>query len=740
MVTPSELSNDAKYEKEFDEMVNARNEYCKKSKEDMMKMKSKILPHFKQYRPVKMENFTYGISTSLKENHRIIIYESNDKSKVREYYLHSKRYWYCTDCSAKRLLNFDGIILISRIHRCKKRNAKEVMKKQAEYQTKKNASNSLSSYGLNNSELETSQMNLSIPSSNNSQRKATRIRGTKTTAALRISKLATEEQNFVAEENVEINLPPLMQTNCESIFSSLMSSSSQLLHTPNATSTSRLQQIENQSESIFANLIEYTSHPSENFDASTKSNILTTLRTHRPLKYSEWEFGLSKKLKENCRLIAFEFNDKTKVREYAKNSDSWFCVRHGLKCSAPSAKFINGIVFVPINHTCAANQHSTVMLNQQKLKSQKNISFAASASANISVQKRTMNSAVETALNNSINQNNVESFGSSVKVGKPGVVASSLATQNVEIPLQIETPPPTLERMDLNTSEVPKTSKRKIPENGGQSLSKRVKMESSAGTTATNVKPIRIPPSTPTLQTEIQAKNNTLKTVEEKDEDEIEIIEEKIHTPQTVEEIDEDEVEIIEEKIHKSSVAETKPNKMKDDEPSMAIDFKPEIDQMNISETEFSFITPSSTQLKNICQMFGLFYDNSALKGIWHKIEFSTFKKSSNKIVTYEYKTKNIFELFSILLTDSPLNYAPIQDKINQDLQDELRKSGEIPEMDFGTIPMSKTLKFVAKSLKIKIAVFGKSEFYQFGKTEDDELLTFVFYLNDGFYSIVLDL
>uniref|UniRef100_A0A914QM78 Uncharacterized protein n=1 Tax=Panagrolaimus davidi TaxID=227884 RepID=A0A914QM78_9BILA len=294
--------------------------------------------------------------------------------------------------------------------------------------------------------------------------------------------------------------------------------------------------------------------------------------------------------------------------------------------------------------------------------------------------------------------------------------------------------------MDLNTSEVPKTSKRKIPENGGQPLLKRVKMETLAGTTATNVEPIEITSSTPRLQNEVQTKNNTLKTVDENDEDEIYIIEEKIHTPKTVEEKDEDEIYIIEEKIHKSSVAETSPIKLDDDEPLMAIDIKPEIDRMNTSEPLFPFIIPSSTQLKNICQMFGLFYDHSALRGIWHNIEFSTFKKFSNKIVTDEFKTKNIFELFSILLTNSPSNYAAIQDKINQELQDELKKSGEITEMDIGTIPMSKTLKFVAKSLKCKIAVFGKTEFYQFGKTEDDELLTFVFYLNDGFYSIVLNL
>uniref|UniRef100_A0AC35G2F1 Uncharacterized protein n=1 Tax=Panagrolaimus sp. PS1159 TaxID=55785 RepID=A0AC35G2F1_9BILA len=169
---------------------------------------------------------------------------------------------------------------------------------------------------------------------------------------------------------------------------------------------------------------------------------------------------------------------------------------------------------------------------------------------------------------------------------------------------------------------------------------------------------------------------------------------------------------------------------MNDDKSSMAIDIKPEIDQMNISEPQFSFIIPSSVQLKNICQMFGLIYDNSALRGIWHKIEFSTFSKFSNKIVTDEFKTKNIFELFSILLKNSPSYYAAIQDKINQELQDELKKSGDITEMDMGTIPMSKTLKFVAKFLDCKIAVFGKNDFYRFGswKTEDDELLTFQLY------------
>uniref|UniRef100_A0A914QP03 Uncharacterized protein n=1 Tax=Panagrolaimus davidi TaxID=227884 RepID=A0A914QP03_9BILA len=350
------------------------------------------------------------------------------------------------------------------------------------------------------------------------------------------------------------------------------------------------------------------------------------------------------------------------------------------------------------------------MLNQRKLKSQKTVSFAASASANISFQERAMNST---------NQNNLESFGSSEKVEKPDIVASSLATQNVEIALRTNTPPPTLERMDLNTSEVPKTLKRKTDENGDQLLLKRVKMESFAGTTATNVKPIETQHSTSTIQNEIQIRNNT------------------------VEEIDEDEILIIEEEIiPKSSSNVSKTTKTHDDEPLMAIDIKPEIDQMNISEPQFSFIIPSSVQLKKICQMFGLFCDNSALRGIWPKILFSTFNKFSNQIVTDEFKTKNIFELFSILLTNLSSNYAAIQDKVNEELQDELKKSGEITEIDFGTIPMTTTLKFVAKFMKCKIAVFGKKEFYQFGswKTEDDELLTFVFYLNDGFYSIVLNL
>uniref|UniRef100_A0A914YPK2 Uncharacterized protein n=1 Tax=Panagrolaimus superbus TaxID=310955 RepID=A0A914YPK2_9BILA len=107
-----------------------------------------------------------------------------------------------------------------------------------------------------------------------------------------------------------------------------------------------------------------------------KSGILSILRTHRPIKLIDYEYGLSHALMKDYQIIVKEKEDKSKVRVYCKNKKYFYCVKYRQRlnnCSS-NLKFKCGILFAAIHHRnkCEAKDYSVVQKIQDLLKQGKN--------------------------------------------------------------------------------------------------------------------------------------------------------------------------------------------------------------------------------------------------------------------------------------------------------------------------------------------------------------------------------
>uniref|UniRef100_A0AC34F427 Uncharacterized protein n=1 Tax=Panagrolaimus sp. ES5 TaxID=591445 RepID=A0AC34F427_9BILA len=124
-------------------------------------------------------------------------------------------------------------------------------------------------------------------------------------------------------------------------------------------------------DEIIQSLPEYSKEDISNPEA-IKSEILELLKTYRPVKLADYEYGLSHALKKDHHLIVKEKEDKTKVKIFSKSGISWFCsnnVSKNYKCKS-YLKIKYGIVFVTSHHTklCASKDYSFVMEIQEFLK------------------------------------------------------------------------------------------------------------------------------------------------------------------------------------------------------------------------------------------------------------------------------------------------------------------------------------------------------------------------------------
>uniref|UniRef100_A0A914YDB1 SPK domain-containing protein n=1 Tax=Panagrolaimus superbus TaxID=310955 RepID=A0A914YDB1_9BILA len=119
---------------------------------------------------------------------------------------------------------------------------------------------------------------------------------------------------------------------------------------------------------IITSLQEYTNENITDQEA-IKSEIVDLLKTHRPVKLTDWEYGLSKVLKKDHQIIVKEKEDEKQVRIFLK--PYFYCSNRPshTKCNS-SLKIKFGIVFAPISHgkKCKAKNYSFVMEIQDLLK------------------------------------------------------------------------------------------------------------------------------------------------------------------------------------------------------------------------------------------------------------------------------------------------------------------------------------------------------------------------------------
>uniref|UniRef100_A0AC34G2V9 Uncharacterized protein n=1 Tax=Panagrolaimus sp. ES5 TaxID=591445 RepID=A0AC34G2V9_9BILA len=121
---------------------------------------------------------------------------------------------------------------------------------------------------------------------------------------------------------------------------------------------------------------QYSKEIIENW-SNIEPGLSQLMKKYRPIKISDYQYGLSNSRKQNSRLIVFEFDDKTKVREYRRAGNFWRCcvcsytrgMRHGKKIKAAKLFIKYGIVFVDKAHNCKSRDISIVNRIQDILES-----------------------------------------------------------------------------------------------------------------------------------------------------------------------------------------------------------------------------------------------------------------------------------------------------------------------------------------------------------------------------------
>uniref|UniRef100_A0A914R3I6 Uncharacterized protein n=1 Tax=Panagrolaimus davidi TaxID=227884 RepID=A0A914R3I6_9BILA len=126
----------------FAKILKSINEYTTEKAEVLLLNKSKLLTILKSYRPLKIGNYIYGLTLNLLKKKRLIVFEWNDKRRIREYsYTKRPNLWTCRECFRLNdhhnqhrpytyLYLVNGIVFVSIKHDCVPRDYNLVMQYQ----------------------------------------------------------------------------------------------------------------------------------------------------------------------------------------------------------------------------------------------------------------------------------------------------------------------------------------------------------------------------------------------------------------------------------------------------------------------------------------------------------------------------------------------------------------------------------------------------------------------------------
>uniref|UniRef100_A0AC34GU86 Uncharacterized protein n=1 Tax=Panagrolaimus sp. ES5 TaxID=591445 RepID=A0AC34GU86_9BILA len=115
----------------FKEIIGNLKEYTSQGLEDVMVNKTRILRFLKTYHPVKIDNYVFGLSENLRTDKRLIVFEWNDRKRVREYTKKpgKNNHWVCRECFRQYergvvkiqhyLFLYSGIVLVHNTAICK---------------------------------------------------------------------------------------------------------------------------------------------------------------------------------------------------------------------------------------------------------------------------------------------------------------------------------------------------------------------------------------------------------------------------------------------------------------------------------------------------------------------------------------------------------------------------------------------------------------------------------------------
>uniref|UniRef100_A0AC34FUD7 Uncharacterized protein n=1 Tax=Panagrolaimus sp. ES5 TaxID=591445 RepID=A0AC34FUD7_9BILA len=305
----------------YDKFVRSFTRYANPNKpiKDLATIRSEIQDILKTHRPIRFVDYQFGFSKSLKQRSQIIVHELNEHSKVREYFKVGTNAWKCCEY-------FSFVQKVQKLY--KDKNIDEAV-------------------ALQKSVLGSEDLNI--------------VCKQKTTVA--------EERGIcrTTDSETSLLLNPKSGKNVQEIELSNMDQS-----------MDEFQEIllpEVSFAKIIENLKDYTNEKSEDI-LSNKFKLLCALKTHRPVRTCDYQYGVTENLRNNRRVIVFEWNDKKRIREYSQKSgrnNLWVC-RECFRLNHRRNNFsyayvyvLNGIVFIPNDHSCKPRDYELVMIYQKFL-------------------------------------------------------------------------------------------------------------------------------------------------------------------------------------------------------------------------------------------------------------------------------------------------------------------------------------------------------------------------------------
>uniref|UniRef100_A0A914QER2 Reelin domain-containing protein n=1 Tax=Panagrolaimus davidi TaxID=227884 RepID=A0A914QER2_9BILA len=351
---PNMSSVDNIIESNYNTLVSSLYQYLKEPIKDFASLKPEILNILKTYRPIRVVDYQYGISKSLKGKSQIIIHEFKERSLVREYFKTGKN-WNCCECNRIRtssqinesiadLLIQYGIVFVKIEHSCKPRQLSFVQQIQKLYKEKKiDEAVSLQKSVLGSEDSPLNQNALGKQGKKSSKRTNEIDAEIDSVISLRLAQF-NEEQHFLSMDGhfdeSRDKLPP------EDAFAKIME-----------------------------NLQEYTNEKAEVI-LSNKSKILFTLKTHHPIKIVNYQYGLLLNLRKDRSLMVFEWGDRKRVRQYSRRvnrPDLWRCCectrlfKRQETGSELNLFMVKDIVFAPNKHDCQPRDYLFVIQYQKFL-------------------------------------------------------------------------------------------------------------------------------------------------------------------------------------------------------------------------------------------------------------------------------------------------------------------------------------------------------------------------------------
>uniref|UniRef100_A0AC35G7L3 Uncharacterized protein n=1 Tax=Panagrolaimus sp. PS1159 TaxID=55785 RepID=A0AC35G7L3_9BILA len=519
--------------------------------------------------------------------------------------------------------------------------------------------------------------------------------------------------------------------------------------------------------------------------AKLKPEILNILKTYRPIRVVDCQYGISKSLKGKSQIIIHEFKEeRSMVREYFKTGkNDWNCC----ECNRISTSsqihesFADlliqyGIVFVKIEHNCKPRQLSFVQ-QIQKLYKEKKIDEA------VSLQKSVLGSEDSTLNRCGIGKQGKKSSTRTKEIDAEIASIISLRYSQQQMDNEEEHLSNRGEYFDESRDKLPpEDAFAKIIENLQDYTNEKAELNLFM------VNGIAFAP----IKHECQPKDYLLvmqyqKFLEEGDMFKARSMLKKVnfaygalHLTNIVNELDTSlasstkKRKVNDNKITDSKALTNSKDKIVHDNsasdngvPPIKKSKKSNQNQMNEtdmrqkSETTvekkenaipttsiFSFQKPSITKLKEICTKLNVKYHNKGGR-LWNKFKFNqidTVFESSNIGIHY-FQTDNFYEILLKFFTGITNQYEKIQKTIIDAFCENMVLSGGLTMKKFNQLYLNTVtdehFNFIAKFLSCRIIIFDYEKgIRKYGKWKNpkSKSLTLVISFYKGLYSIVLSL